>query len=120
VLRALATLEGEYLASVAAGGFGSAPLFRLGALAGDLFAASRGPNSLLAYVLRSIFLDLARHLEGEPVSVELTNALFDALTGPVEAAINGLKGPITEEMAAHLALRLLEAPRLFTPSVQTH
>jgi hypothetical protein len=120
VLRALATLEGEYLASVAAGGFGSAPLFRLGALAGDLFAASRGPHSLLAYVLHSIFLDLAQRMEGEPVSVELANAVFDALSGPVEASINGLKAPMTEEMAAQLAMRLLEAPRLFTPSAQTH
>jgi hypothetical protein len=120
VFQALAALEREYLASVAGGGFGSAQLFRLGALAGDLFAESRGPYSLLAYLLRSIFLDLAQRLQDEAVSVELANNVFDALTGPVEAAINGLKGPITEEMAAQLSMTLLQAPRLFTPSAQTH
>jgi hypothetical protein len=83
-------------------------------------AESRGPYSLLAYVLRSIFLDLAQRLEGEPVSVELANDLYDALTGPVDAAIDGLKGPITEEMAAQLGIRLLDARRVFSPSGQRH
>jgi hypothetical protein len=77
VFRALAAFEREYLASVAGGGLATAQLFRLGALAGDVFAQSRDPYSLLAYVLRSIFLDLAQGLEGESVSVELADHLFD-------------------------------------------
>jgi hypothetical protein len=89
-------------------------------LAGDLFAESRGPYSLLAYLLRSIFLDLAQRLEDEAVSVELANNVFDALTGPVEAAINGLKRADHGGNGCAAVYDTAGGAATFTPSAQTH
>jgi hypothetical protein len=84
-----------------------AELFRLGALADDVFGESRGANRVLAYVLRSI-----RRLDGEPVSPEL-GYFLKTLNAPIEAAIIGLKRPLTEETAAHVAIKLLDGRRSF-------
>ena len=61
--------------------------------------AAGGANRVLAYILRSIFLALARHMDGEPVSPEL-GYFLKTLNAPIEAAIIGLKRPLTEEAAA--------------------
>jgi hypothetical protein len=108
----LAAFEREYLEFVTHGEVGAEQLFQLGGLAYDIFVESRGVHSLLAYVLRSVFLDLAERLNGEPVSPDLGRFL-KTLNGPVEAAIAGLKRPLSEIAATRLAIELLDGRRSF-------
>ena len=110
--QALTAFEHDYRAVITAGWLEAAELFRLGALADDVFGESRGANRVLAYVLRSIFLDLARRLDGEPVWPEL-GYFLKTLNAPIEAAIIGLKRPLTEETAARMAIKLLDGRRSF-------
>jgi hypothetical protein len=112
VSQALPAFEQEYHAVIAGGWLEGAELFQLGALADEIFVRSRGSYSLLAYVLRSVLLDLANHLDGEPVSPD-HGRFLKTLNDPIEGAIIGLKGPLAEEMATRLAIQLLEGRRSF-------
>jgi hypothetical protein len=112
VSQALTAFEHEFRAVITGGWLEAAGLFQLGALAHEIFARSRGPYSLLAYVLRSVVLDLANHLDGEPVSPD-HGRFLKTLNGPIEGAVIGLKGPLAEETATRLAIQLLEGRRSF-------
>lgn len=110
--QAITAFEEGYKAVIAGGWLDAAELFQLGKLAHDIFARSRGSYSVLPYVLRSVLLDLANHLDGEPVSPDHTR-FVTTLNDSIEGAVIALKGPLTEEAVTRLAIQLLEGRRSF-------
>jgi hypothetical protein len=114
VARALAAFEQEYRALPAGGFLEAAPLFQLQALAHDVFRESDDEGrKLLAYVLRSVFRDLAQYLDGEPGVPPDAGFFSKTLAGPTEAAIAALKRPLSGAKAARLAIVLLDGRRSF-------
>ena len=60
-------------------------------------------------MVRAFFLELAEALDGEPVMPDWADHFFATMRDPIEAAIEGLKQPVTDQRAARLAISLLDA-----------
>jgi hypothetical protein len=107
-------LQAEFQNFCETGGLGSAELFQLGRSAAKIANRRGNSHRVVAFVLRSVFFDLASRVEGDPpINPGQAGSALAALDAPARAAISSLNGPLDANRAVAIAGRLLDAKQAF-------